>query len=64
MLDETQGYYDSAPEWWDYWGEICDGIFSWESSWPDVGGTNEGDVSKDQKVMAGALAHGKPYMIG
>lgn len=45
-----------------------DGLFSWESSWPSrdggLGGQFPGDVSLDEKVILGTVAHGKQYMIG
>lgn len=50
-----------------YWGPIVDGIFSWESAWPDrngFGGVSIGDVSVDMKPLAGAHAHNKAYMMG
>lgn len=67
-FDDTAGYYDNDPAWWDYWGDVVDGLFSWESSWPSrdggLGGKFPGDVSPDEKVIAGTTAHGKQYMIG
>lgn len=52
-------------QWWSYWGNIVDGLFSWESNWPQIGsGTTPGDVTQDQKVFGGAVMHGKQYMIG
>ena len=50
-------------QWWSYWGDVVDGLFSWDASWPP----NEsfpGDVSPDQPVLNGAKAHSKGYMIG
>lgn len=50
-----------------YWGPIVDGIFSWESAWPErngFGGVSIGDVSVDEKPLAGAHAHNKAYMMG
>ena len=51
-----------------YWGDIVDGIFSWEANWParvpGYGGNYPGDVSPDVVVQKGAIAHGKLYMIG
>ncbi|KAJ0152877.1 Berberine bridge enzyme-like 21 [Fusarium oxysporum f. sp. albedinis] len=66
-FDETEGYYDSADEWWSYWGPIVDGIFSWESAWPErkgFGGKYAGDVSIDVPVLSGAHKHDKLYMMG
>ncbi|KAM0470410.1 hypothetical protein ACHAPX_009940 [Trichoderma viride] len=63
-FDDTQGYYDAATGWWDYWGDVVDGLFSWESTWPLPGATNDGDISRDQIVINGAKAHNKSYMMG
>lgn len=51
----------------DYWGDVVDGIFSWETSWPErkgFGGLYAGDVSVDVLPMAGAHNRSKPYMMG
>ncbi|GME42242.1 Glycoside hydrolase family 71 [Neofusicoccum parvum] len=63
-FDQTQGYYEAHPGWWGYWGDVVDGLFSWESSWPNVGQKNIGDISLDKKVAAGAVQRKKSYMIG
>jgi hypothetical protein len=66
-FDETDGYYAAADGWWSYWGSVVDGIFSWESAWPQTGSSGEhyaGDVSVDVPVLAGAHSHSKQYMIG
>ncbi|KAH7060931.1 glycosyl hydrolase family 71-domain-containing protein [Macrophomina phaseolina] len=65
-FDHTKGYYESHPGWWEYWGDIVDGLFSWESAWPEragYGGEYSGDLSPDNVVFQGALNHSKPYMI-
>ena len=66
-FDGTAGYYENNPAWWAYWGGVVDGLYSWEASWParaGLGGQFAGDVSPDQKVIAGTVTHGKSYMIG
>lgn len=64
-FDETDGYYDAADGWWSYWGDVVDGIFSWESTWPEVdSGTTPGSVSRDVTVLAGAKSNDKLYMAG
>lgn len=66
-FDGTQGYYENNSRWWDYWGQVTNGFFSWESAWPlrnGKGGKTPGDVSPDQTVIEGMKAHGKSYMIG
>lgn len=63
-FDGTQGYYSAADGWWSYWGDVVDGLFSWESAWPEIGSTTpQGDVSQDVTVMKGATSHSKGYMI-
>ena len=34
-FDGTLGYYEADPGWWEYWGPIVDGLFSWDSVWPN-----------------------------
>ncbi|RDW87891.1 hypothetical protein BP5796_03585 [Coleophoma crateriformis] len=66
-FDETTGYYTGDDAWWYYWGDICDGIFSWESAWPmraGKGGLYPGDVSPDRTVIQGAHSRDKYYMMG
>ncbi|KAF5971582.1 ferric reductase Fre2p [Fusarium bulbicola] len=50
-IDATLGFWESQPAWWQYGGDIIYGASIWESAWPEVHGTNEGDLSKDIKVM-------------
>lgn len=50
-----------------YWGPIVDGVFSWETAWPEYNGFGSdgvGDVSVDQTVLNGVRAHLKTYMMG
>ncbi|KAM6517640.1 hypothetical protein FSOLCH5_008607 [Fusarium solani] len=62
-IDDTPGFWESHPAWWDYWGDLIDGASAWESAWPEVHGTNEGDMSRDIKVMGPLQKKGKGYMI-
>lgn len=62
-FDGTQDYYQNSADWWAYWGSVVDGLFSWESAWPNVGASNVGDVSLDNTVIAGTSARGKTYMM-
>lgn len=65
-FDHTEGYWESDPGWWWYWGNIVDGLFSWESAWPyraGYGGAYAGDITPDVKVLEGATNHSRPYMI-
>lgn len=63
-IDDTPGFWESHPGWWEYWEDIIDGASVWESAWPEVGGTNEGDMSRDIKVMKPLKEKGYGYMIG
>lgn len=53
-----------------YWGNITEGLFSWESAWPvsstrpGYGGIHAGDVSTDVPVLKQAKSRGKGYMMG
>ena len=54
-------------QWWSYWGELVDGLFSWESAWPAVGDTDLtsiGSLSLDMPVMNASVANKKGYMMG
>ena len=54
-------------QWWSYWGDVVEGLFSWEAAWPALGGfggKSPGDISPDLPVINGAVAHNKGYMIG
>ncbi|TAQ88748.1 hypothetical protein B7494_g2922 [Chlorociboria aeruginascens] len=65
-FDETEGYYSASDDWYSYWGDILDGLFSWEAAWPlynGFGGNYPGDISPDLPVLAGASAHSKGYMM-
>ncbi|KAL6718912.1 hypothetical protein ACLMJK_003147 [Lecanora helva] len=65
-FDDTQGYYEADPGWYAYWGELVNGLFSWEAAWPyraGYGGAYPGDVSPDLGVLNGTKQHNKTYMI-
>ncbi|KAK2773607.1 glucan endo-alpha-glucosidase agn1 [Colletotrichum kahawae] len=59
-FDKTTGYYESHP------GDLVDGLFSWESAWPErdgYGSRSPGDVSLDLSIAQGAHNHSKLYMV-
>ncbi|RAH80211.1 hypothetical protein BO86DRAFT_433973, partial [Aspergillus japonicus CBS 114.51] len=68
-LDDTEGYWDSQAGWWNAWGNLTDGLFSWESTWPSLGQQASkqtggvGGVARDQVVIAAAARQGASYMI-
>lgn len=66
MFDDTDGYYDSTSGWWSTWGNLVDGVFSWEAAWPTVAdgsSTDVGSLSPDMPVINSASASQKSYMI-
>lgn len=63
-FDGTLGYYQQDPGWWEYWGDVVDGLFSWECTWPVIGATNAGDMTNDTLLVNGTETHGKEYMVG
>jgi hypothetical protein len=65
-LDHTSGYHQGASSWWIYWEAVVDGLFSWESAWPEpasLSGTSPSDVALDVAVISGTREHGKSYMM-
>ncbi|KAK6850592.1 hypothetical protein PG995_004773 [Apiospora arundinis] len=61
-FDNTNGYYSSDANWWNYWGKTVDGLFTWETVWPSAAG--EVTIDRDNKVAQGAVDHSKSYMVG
>ncbi|KAI0470734.1 glycoside hydrolase [Xylariaceae sp. FL0804] len=64
MFDETEGYYDDPAGWQSSgWGDVVDGLFSWETAWPGQSDTQcNVSTAQDEAVMA--ASGGKDYMIG
>lgn len=66
-FDGTDGYYTADPGWWAHWGEVVDGLFSWEAAWPlraGKGMKEVGDIEADLPVIKACKSHKKYYMIG
>ncbi|EEU34917.1 uncharacterized protein NECHADRAFT_79819 [Fusarium vanettenii 77-13-4] len=66
-LDAIPGYWEFHPGFWEHWGQVVDGLFSWESAWPlreGKGGAFPGDIGPDKPLMAGMKKYNKKYMIG
>ncbi|KAI1355417.1 glycoside hydrolase family 71 protein [Xylaria sp. FL0043] len=64
---EADGNYYSQPAtFFQNWGDAIDGVFSWETNWPDVADTPGNNVSsaKDEAVKTAADAAGKTYIMG
>ncbi|RAK77969.1 uncharacterized protein BO72DRAFT_376165 [Aspergillus fijiensis CBS 313.89] len=68
-LGDTEGYWTSDAGWWYYWGNLTDGLFSWESAWPALGqdaadqSGGIGGVARDQVIIDAAENEGASYMI-
>ncbi|PYH82597.1 hypothetical protein BO82DRAFT_431525 [Aspergillus uvarum CBS 121591] len=69
-LGDTEGYWSSDAGWWYYWGNLTDGLFSWESAWPALGqdaadqSGGVGGVARDQVIIdKAAETEGASYMI-
>lgn len=63
-FDGTDGYYLSDPGWREYWEDVVDGIFSWESTWPMRGKSDTSAFKDDSWVREGVFSHDKSYMLG
>ncbi|KAI0912838.1 glycoside hydrolase family 71 protein [Ustulina deusta] len=64
---EADGNYYSQPStFFQNWGGVVDGVFSWETNWPDVSDTPGTNVSsaRDEAVKTAADAAGKTYVMG
>ncbi|KAI1138033.1 glycoside hydrolase family 71 protein [Hypoxylon sp. FL0543] len=58
-------YYSNPSEFFQSWGDAIDGVFTWETAWPDTSDTPVNVSStKDQAVKSAADAAGKAYMMG
>lgn len=65
-LDGIPGYWEFHPGFWEHWGPVVDGLFSWESAWPErngKGGAFAGDIEPDVPLMDGLKEKNKKYMI-
>ncbi|KAI0854999.1 glycoside hydrolase family 71 protein [Xylaria cubensis] len=64
---EADGNYYSQPAtFFQNWGNAIDGVFSWETNWPDVSDTPGTNVSsaRDAAVKQAADSVGKTYVMG
>ncbi|KAI1445880.1 glycoside hydrolase family 71 protein [Annulohypoxylon stygium] len=58
-------YYNNPSAFFKSWGDAVDGVFTWETSWPDTSDTPVNVSStKDQAIKSAADAAGKAYMMG
>ncbi|RYC62407.1 hypothetical protein CHU98_g3799 [Xylaria longipes] len=64
---EADGNYYSQPAtFFQNWGDVVDGVFSWETNWPDASETPGTNVSsaRDEVVKKAADTAGKTYVMG
>ncbi|KAI0444869.1 glycoside hydrolase [Xylaria telfairii] len=59
-------YYNNPTAFFQNWGGVVDGVFSWETSWPDLSNSPGSTVSssRDAAVKQAADAAGKTYVMG
>ncbi|KAI2618955.1 glycoside hydrolase family 71 protein [Hypomontagnella submonticulosa] len=58
-------YYNNPSAFFQNWGTALDGVFSWETAWPDTSDRPLNVSSaKDQAVKSAADAAGKTYVMG
>ena len=62
-IDDTAGYNTSDPGWWAYWGDVIDGVMSWETAWPKPGIELAGSIDTDLVIVGGTYQHRKSYMM-
>lgn len=64
-FDDTPGYYDNPPSFFDYWSDVVDGAFNWETAWPQGSGKPE-NVSSDVDAAFLEAAHNvdMEFMMG
>ncbi|KAI1496386.1 glycoside hydrolase family 71 protein [Biscogniauxia marginata] len=64
-VEAAENYYSQPAAFFQDWGDVVDGVFSWETSWPDTSDTPVNVSSaRDEDVKAAADAAGKAYMMG
>ncbi|KAI5865695.1 glycoside hydrolase family 71 protein [Durotheca rogersii] len=58
-------YYSDPAAFFQSWGDAVDGVFSWETAWPDTSDVPVNVSSaRDEAVKSAADAAGKTYMMG
>ncbi|KAI0976630.1 glycoside hydrolase [Xylaria arbuscula] len=64
--EADSNYYNQPATFFDNWGDVVDGVFSWETNWPGVTDTPGTNVSsaQDEAVKTAADAAGKTYIMG
>lgn len=61
--DDADGYHSDPGSWLQTWGDVVDGVFTWESGWPS-GGSEVANVTDtfDKEVQSAAHDSSKTYM--
>jgi len=59
----NHSFATGAMGWWNYWGNVIDGVASWEYAWPKAGSGVLGSVAPDTAVRGDMTAHGKTYVL-
>ncbi|KAI1331429.1 glycoside hydrolase family 71 protein [Xylariaceae sp. FL0255] len=65
-VDDDVNYYSDPSTFWSSYSSALDGVFSWDTAWPEQDDNGPANVSssRDQTVKSGADAAGKAYMMG
>ena len=64
-LEADGSYYSDPTAFFNSWGNAIDGVFSWETAWPETAESPQNVSSvQDEHVKAAADAAGKAYMMG
>ncbi|OTB02641.1 glycoside hydrolase family 71 protein [Hypoxylon sp. CI-4A] len=64
-VEDDGNYYSNPSGFFDSWGDVVDGVFTWETAWPLTSDTPVNvSSSQDESVKSAADAAGKAYMMG
>ncbi|OJD38735.1 glycoside hydrolase family 71 [Diplodia corticola] len=58
------GEGNQTAAWWDEWDGVIDGLFDWESAWPERGLSNTQSIAADVVQVDSTASQNKTYMIG
>lgn len=64
-LESDADYYNNPTAFFQTWGDAIDGVFTWETAWPEASETPVNVTSeKDVAIKEAADGAGKSYMMG
>lgn len=64
-LEGDADYYSNPTAFFQKWGDAIDGVFTWETAWPEASDTPVNVTSeKDAAIKGAADGAGKSYMMG